>query len=71
MQFFISPENIQTGKIGFSAKFLWFSLLFKGKQVMLYQLLLLGTKTIICAPCIIAHPHVSIYVLSNSKCAKN
>lgn len=64
----------QTGKVDFSAKFWWFSLVekytLKGKRVMLYQLLLFSTKLIICAPCIMAHPHVSIHVLSNCKCAK-
>lgn len=44
--------------------------MFKGKQVMLHQLLLFSTETIICAPCILVHPHISIHVLSNSKCAK-
>lgn len=39
----------------------------KGKQVVPYHLLLFSTKPIICAPHIMAHPHVSIYVLPNSK----
>jgi len=48
---------LQTGKVGFSAEFWWFSLvesyMFKQQQAMLCQLLLFSTKTVVCAPGII------------------